>query len=111
MCPRGSDSRSRLRAAPEQSRVPRGSGSRSRLGAALGPPRVPAAQAPAPDSGQHRGRHVPPRLGAAMCHLGSAGCKQISYADPAIMIFIGAGMPVSSKALRDKGCSARSQGM
>jgi hypothetical protein len=37
--------------------------------------------------------------------------KQISSGDPAIMISIGAGTPISSKALRDKGCSTRSQGM
>jgi hypothetical protein len=35
----------------------------SRLRAAPRPPGVPAAQAPAPDSGQLRGRHVPPWLG------------------------------------------------
>jgi hypothetical protein len=34
--------------------------------------------------------------------------KQISHGDPAIMISIGARARVSSKALRDKGCSARS---
>jgi hypothetical protein len=37
--------------------------------------------------------------------------KQISTEDSAIMIFIGACAHVSSKALRDKGCSARSQGV
>jgi hypothetical protein len=37
--------------------------------------------------------------------------KQISPGDPAIMISIGAGTPISFKALRDKGCSARSQGV
>jgi hypothetical protein len=65
---------------------PCGSGSRSRLGAAPGPPCVPG-----------------------LCGLQAS--KQISFGDPAIMISNGAGAPVSSKALRDKGCSARSQGM
>jgi hypothetical protein len=37
--------------------------------------------------------------------------KQISPGDPAIMISIGARAHVSSKALRDKGCSARLQGV
>jgi hypothetical protein len=37
--------------------------------------------------------------------------KQISFGDQAIMISIGAGVPISSKAVRDKGCSARLQGM
>jgi hypothetical protein len=65
---------------------PRGSGSRSRLGAALGPPRIPG-----------------------LCGLPTN--KQISSGSLAIIISIGAGAPVFSKALRDKGCSARSQGM
>jgi hypothetical protein len=82
-----------------------GSGSRSRLGVALVPPRVPVARAPPPDSGQLLGRHV--SLG--LCGLQTN--KQISSGDPAIMISIGAGTPISSKALRDKGCSSRSQGM
>jgi hypothetical protein len=70
-------------------------------------------------------------FGAVMCHLGSnthllahgssgaATClkdglcrlqaiKQISSDDPAIMIYIGAWAHVSSKALRDKGCSTHS---
>jgi hypothetical protein len=70
--------------------------------------------------------------GAATCHLGSSShllaqgssgaamCpedgfyrpqanKQISLSDPAIMISIGACTRVSSKTLRDKGCSTRSQ--
>jgi hypothetical protein len=37
--------------------------------------------------------------------------KQISLGDPAIMITIGAHAHISSKALRDKGCFARSQGV
>jgi hypothetical protein len=37
--------------------------------------------------------------------------KQISSIDPAIMISIGAGTPISSKALRDKGYFTRPQGM
>jgi hypothetical protein len=72
--------------------------------------------------------------GAAACHLGSsthilaqgssgvATCpeeglcrlqaiKQISHGDPAIINSIGACARISSKALRDKGCSARSQGV
>jgi hypothetical protein len=69
-----------------------------------------------------------------MCHLGSSthllaqgsskattcpehglcrlqAIKQISPGDSAIMISIGARARKSSKALRDKGCSARSQGV
>jgi hypothetical protein len=84
---------------------PHGLGSRPRLGATPGPPRVPAARAPAPGLGQLRGHHVSPGL------CGLQAKKQISSDDPAIMISIGAGTLVSSKALRDKGCSARSQGM
>jgi hypothetical protein len=57
---------------------PRGSGSRSRLGAALGPPCVPG-----------------------LCGL--QAIKQISSGDPAIMISIGVGAPISSKVLHDKG--------
>jgi hypothetical protein len=65
---------------------------------------------------------------ATMCHL---GCKQINKyplptrsscspsgrvhpylpRSPTIMISIEAGTPISSKALCDKGCSARSQGV
>jgi hypothetical protein len=37
--------------------------------------------------------------------------KQIPPGDQAIMITIGARTRVSSKMLRDKGCSARSQGV
>jgi hypothetical protein len=122
-CPHGSGSRSRLGAAPRTPCVlaaqaptpssgqlrgrhvsprlglpfmaqgssgdamcPRGLGSPSQLGVALGPPRVPG-----------------------LCGLHAS--KQISSDDPTIMISIGAGAPVSSKALRDKGCSASSQGM
>jgi hypothetical protein len=44
-----------------------------------------------------------------LCRL--QAIKQISPDDPAIMIFIGTRAHVSSKALRDKGCSARSQDM
>jgi hypothetical protein len=44
-------------------KCPRGSGSRSQLGTAPGSPRVPTAWAPAPGSGQHRGRHVLRGLG------------------------------------------------
>jgi hypothetical protein len=114
----------------------------SQLRVALRLSRVPAAQAPAPISGQLRGRHVsswlrlpfpargssgdatcprglgspswpgaapgPPRV-PGLCGLQAS--KQISSGDPVIMISIGAGAPVSSKALRDKGCFARSQGM
>jgi hypothetical protein len=37
--------------------------------------------------------------------------KQIFFDDPAIMIFIEARECVSTKALRDKGCSTHLQGM
>jgi hypothetical protein len=65
---------------------PHGSGSPSRLGVAPGTPRIPEL-------------------------YGLQASKQISSSDPAIMISIRAGALVSSKALRDKGCSVRSQGM
>jgi hypothetical protein len=80
--------------------------------------------------------HLPARgsSGTAVCHLGSSthllaqgssraamcpeeglyrlqAIKQISPGNPAIMISIGARARVSSKTLRDKGCSARPQGM
>jgi hypothetical protein len=82
------------------------------------------------------GSHLPARgsSGAATCHLGSsthlpaqgssgvATCledglyrlqtnKQIFPGDPAIIISIGARVRISSKTLRDKGCSVRSQDM
>jgi hypothetical protein len=75
-------------------------------------------------SGQLQGRHVSLRLQhppsdagqLRSCHVSHRLCglqanKQISPGDPAIMISIGAGTPISFKALRDKGCSARSQGV
>jgi hypothetical protein len=65
---------------------PLGSSSRSRLGEAPGPPRIPR-----------------------LCGLPVS--KQISFGGPTIMISIGAGAPVSSNSLRDKGCSACLQGM
>jgi hypothetical protein len=153
----------------------------SRLRAALEPPRVPMARAPAPSSGQLRGRRVSPRLGLPLPARGSSGAaacpaaqapapapgseqlrghrvsprlglplpargssgtttcplgsssrsrlgeapgppriprlcglpasKQISFGGSTIMISIGAGAPVSSNSLRDKGCSACLQGM
>jgi hypothetical protein len=50
-----------------------------------------------------------------MCPVGGLyrlqAIKQISPGYPAIMIFIGACVCVSSKALRNKGCSVRLQGM
>jgi hypothetical protein len=95
---------------------------------------------PPPVSGQVRGLHVPPRLrlraalgppcvtwapaptfwlraAPELTHVprtGSAGCKQLNKyppRDPAIMISTRACARVSSKALRDKGCSSRSQGV
>jgi hypothetical protein len=109
---------------------PCGSGSRSRLGAALGPPRAPtagdstgAATCPC-GSGQLRGRHValglqhPPSSARQLqsCHMSPGFCglqanKQISPGNPTVMISIGAVTPISSKALRHKGCSTLSQGM
>jgi hypothetical protein len=82
------------------------------------------------------GSRLPARgsSGATTCHLGSSthllaqgssravmcledglymlqAIKQISPGDPVIMISIGACACISSKVLRDKGCSARSQGV
>jgi hypothetical protein len=114
---------SRLRAAPGAPRGPVAPAPAFRLGAAPGTPRVPVA--PAPGSGSS---------GAATCRLGSSTCllsqgssgavtcpvdmlyklqaiKQIFFDDPAIMIFIEARECVSTKALRDKGCSTHLQGM
>jgi hypothetical protein len=75
-------------------------------------------------SGQLRGHHMSlglqhPPSGVEQlwsCHASPGLCglqanKQISPDDPAIMIFIGACTCISSKALRDKGCSTRSQGV
>jgi hypothetical protein len=62
-------------------------------------------QHPPYGAGQLRSYHVSPGL----CRLQAN--KQISSGDPAIIISIGAGVPISSKVLRDKGCSARSQGV
>jgi hypothetical protein len=109
---------------------PRSSGSHSRLGAAPGPPCAPAAgdstrAAMSPcGSGQLRGCHVSLRLQHPPSNTGqlrsyhvSPGLyglqanKQISHSDPVIMISVGAGTPISSKALHDKGCSLRSQGV
>jgi hypothetical protein len=113
----------------------------SRLEAAPGPSRVPAAPVPASRLGAATcpcgsGSCLPAQgsSGAAPCRLGSnthllaqgssraATCpedglcrlqaiKQISPGDLAIMISIGARAHVSSKTLRDKGCSVRSQGV
>jgi hypothetical protein len=109
---------------------PRGSGSCSQLGAAPGLPCAPAARgstgaATCPcGSGQLWGHHVslglqhPPsgtgqlwsyHVSPGLCGLQAN--KQISSGDPAIMISIEASTLVSSKALRDKGYSARSQGV
>jgi hypothetical protein len=74
------------RGSSEDAMCPHGSGSPSQLGAALGPPCVPG-----------------------LCGLQVS--KQISSGGPIITISIGAGAPVSSKVLRDEGCSTRSQGM
>jgi hypothetical protein len=124
------DNGSRLpdKGSSEAAMSPRGSGSHSQLGAAPGPSCAPAAgdstrAATCPrGSGQLRGRHVSLRLQhppsntgqLQSYHVSHVLCglqanKQISHSDPAIMISIGAGTPISSKALYDKGCSARSQ--
>jgi hypothetical protein len=97
---------------------------RLRLGAAPRPPRAPAALTPASRPGPAMGPpHVTwapastfwlkaaPKL-PCVPSTGSIGCKQnkqISPGDPAIMISIEARARVSSKSLRDKGCTARSQ--
>jgi hypothetical protein len=106
----------------------RGSGSRSQLGVASGLPRAPTARgssraAMCPrSSGQLRGHqmslgHQHSHSGVEQlwsCHASPGLCglqanKQISPDDPAIMISIGACTRISSKALRDTGCSTRSK--
>jgi hypothetical protein len=99
----------------EAATCPHGLGSCSRLGAALGrhvPPRLRQVrghhvsfglQHPPSGAGQHWSCHVSPGL----CGLQTN--KQISSGNLTIMISIGAGTPVSSKVIRDKGCSAHSQ--
>jgi hypothetical protein len=111
MCPRDSVSCSWLRAAPGLPRAPmaqgstraamcpRGSGELRQHHVSLG------LQHPPSSAGQLRSCHVSPGL------CGLQENKQISSGDLAIMISIGAGTPVSSMALCDKGCSARSQGV
>jgi hypothetical protein len=82
-----------------------------------------------PAEGSSEGRHVSPRLGlslpaegssgAATCPHGSGSRSRLGAAPRTSRIpglcglqpSIGAGAPVSSKTLRDKGYSARSQGM
>jgi hypothetical protein len=97
---------------------PHVSGSRSRLGAAPGPSCAPMAWANSGavmcylgpgahllTQGQLRSCHVSPGLSGLQAN------EQISFGGLVIMISIGAGAPMSSKALCDKGCSALSQGV
>jgi hypothetical protein len=97
---------------------PRGSGSHSWLRAALRPTRAPMAQASSRAAtcylglsthlltqGQFWSWHVSPGLSGLQAN------EQKSSGGPVIMISIGAGAPMSSKALHDKGCFARSQGV
>jgi hypothetical protein len=60
----------------------RGSGSHSRLGAAPGPPRAPTARGSSEVAMCHlrSSAHLLAQdsSGAATCHLGSVGCKQIN---------------------------------
>jgi hypothetical protein len=78
------DNGSRLPAegSSEASMCPRGSGSRSWLGAAPRPPRAPAARRSTEAVTCHVGfsTHLLAQgnSGAATCHLGSVGCKQIN---------------------------------
>jgi hypothetical protein len=88
MYPRGSGSRLPARGSFRAARCPRGSGSRLLT-------RGSSGAATCPED--------------VLCRLQAN--KQISPGDPAIMISIGARARVSSKALCDKGCSARSQGV
>jgi hypothetical protein len=125
-CPKAPVPASQLGAALGLPHVPASPAPTSHLGAASGPPHAPHSS----------GSRLPARgsSGAARHHQGSstrllaqgsskaATCpedglyklqaiKQISPGDPTIKISIGACARVSSKALCDKGCSARSQGM
>jgi hypothetical protein len=61
----------------EAATCPHGLGSHSQLGAAPGLPRVPVARAPAPSSGQIRGRHMSPRLGLPFPARGSS--EDVTY--------------------------------
>jgi hypothetical protein len=98
----------------------------SRLGTAPGPPRAPVALAPASRPGAAPGSPHGTWARApiiwlmeaselsCVLRMGSAGHKQLNKKTPddqAIMISIGARTRVSSKTLRDKGCSACSPGM
>jgi hypothetical protein len=111
MCFRCSGSHSRLRAAPRLPRAPVAGDSTGAATCPRGSRQLRGRhvslglQHPPSGAGQLRSCHVSPRLFWLQAN------KQISPSDPAIMISIGAGMPISSKAIRDKGCSACSQGM
>jgi hypothetical protein len=125
-CPRGSGSRLPAQGSSGGTACPRDSGSRL-------PARGSSRAATCPHGS---GSRFPAQgsSGAATCRLGSstrlltqgsfgaATCpvdglyklqviKQNFPSDPAIMIFIGACACVSAKALHDKSCSARLQGM
>jgi hypothetical protein len=106
-CPRASGTHLLARGSSRAATCPRGSGSRL-------PARGSSGDATCHlGSSTHHLAHG--SSGAAMCpedrFCRSQANKQISPGDQAIMISIGACTRVSSKTLRDKGCSARSQGV
>jgi hypothetical protein len=126
MCPRGSGSRLPARGSSGAATCPRGSGSRLLARGSFG-----AATCPRGFDSRLLARGS---SGATTCHLGSSthhlaygssgaitcpedgfcrpqANKQISPGDQAIIISIEARTRLSSKTLRDKGCSARSQGV
>jgi hypothetical protein len=136
-CPKAPAPASRLGVAPGPPHVPMAPAPTSRLGAALGPSCVPVAPAPVSRLWVHHvsPRLQLPSLarggsGATTRRLRSStsllahgsseattcpedglyklqAIKQISPGSPSIMISIEALVCVSSKALRDKGCSVR----
>jgi hypothetical protein len=140
-CPKAPAPASRLGVAPGPPHVPVAPAPASRLRTALGPPCVPVAPAsisrlwvhhvsprlwlPSPARGGSEATTRRLRSSTSLLAQGSfeattcpedglyklQAIKQISPGSSSIMISIEARVCVSSKALRDKGCSVRSQGM
>jgi hypothetical protein len=108
-CPHGSSSGSRLptRGSSGATTCPRGSGARPPARGSSGAAACHLSSSTHLLAQGSSGAAVCPEEG--LCRL--QAIKQISPGDPAIMISIGACARISSKALRDKGCSTRSQGV